>query len=137
MAFGFASYSAGLLAGVLSTLSPCVLPIIPILLGSAANAHPRAPLALSAGLALSYAIIGTALAWAGSALGLRSYMAHAVLSVLLGTGAVLVVGLVGRALEEVACITADAVADVDHHMHAIGDDADERVGAGHELAITV
>jgi cytochrome c biogenesis protein CcdA len=47
-----------------------VLPIIPILLGSAANAHPRAPLALSAGLALSYAIIGTALAWAGSALGL-------------------------------------------------------------------
>jgi len=33
--------------GVLSTLSPCVLPIVPILLGSAANAHPKAPLALA------------------------------------------------------------------------------------------
>ena len=70
MEFGLGSYGFGFLAGLLSTLSPCVLPIIPILLGSAANAHPRAPLALAGGLALSYAIIGTALAWAGSALGL-------------------------------------------------------------------
>jgi cytochrome c biogenesis protein CcdA len=58
----------GLLAGLLSTLSPCVLPIIPILLGSATHAHPRAPLALAGGLAISYAVIGTGLAWAGSAL---------------------------------------------------------------------
>ncbi len=64
MDFGFGSYGFGFLAGLLSTLSPCVLPIIPILLGSAANAHPRAPLALATGLALSYALIGTALAWA-------------------------------------------------------------------------
>lgn len=70
MDFGIASYGFGLLAGVLSTLSPCVLPIIPILLGSAANAHPRAPLALAGGLALSYAIMGSLLAWAGAALGL-------------------------------------------------------------------
>lgn len=70
MEFGFASYGFGLLAGALSTLSPCVLPIVPILLGSAANAHSRAPLALAGGLALSYAIVGTALAWAGSALGM-------------------------------------------------------------------
>lgn len=69
MDLGAGSYAFGLAAGVLSTLSPCVLPIVPILLGSAANAHPRAPLALAAGLALSYAIVGSALAWAGSALG--------------------------------------------------------------------
>lgn len=69
MVFGAGSYVFGLAAGVLSTLSPCVLPIVPILLGSAANAHPRAPLALAAGLALSYAIVGSALAWAGSNLG--------------------------------------------------------------------
>ncbi|TAM49435.1 MAG: cytochrome c biogenesis protein CcdA [Burkholderiaceae bacterium] len=70
MEFGLGSYSLAFLAGLLTTLSPCVLPIIPILLGSAANAHPRAPLALAAGLAISYAVIGTALAWAGSVLGL-------------------------------------------------------------------
>ena len=34
MEFGFGSYGFGFLAGLLSTLSPCVLPIIPILLGA-------------------------------------------------------------------------------------------------------
>ncbi|MBE7942748.1 MULTISPECIES: cytochrome c biogenesis CcdA family protein [Ramlibacter] len=70
MEFGIASYGFGFLAGVLSTLSPCVLPIVPILLGTATNAHPRAPLALAGGLALSYAVIGSSLAWAESALNI-------------------------------------------------------------------
>jgi cytochrome c-type biogenesis protein len=70
MDLGAGSYAFGFAAGVLSTLSPCVLPIVPILLGSAANAHPRAPLALAGGLALSYAIVGSTLAWAGANLGL-------------------------------------------------------------------
>lgn len=84
MTFGIASYGLGLLAGILSTLSPCVLPIVPILLGSALNAHPRAPLALAAGLAISYAIIGTALAWAGSALGLDTSIFRDVGAAMLG-----------------------------------------------------
>ncbi|WP_442298990.1 cytochrome c biogenesis CcdA family protein [Terriglobus sp. 2YAB30_2] len=66
------SYSFAFLAGLLSTLSPCVLPIVPILLSSAMNAHRRAPIALATGLAASYGAIGTMLAWAGSALGLNS-----------------------------------------------------------------
>jgi hypothetical protein len=72
MHLGLASYSLAVLAGLLSTLSPCVLPIVPILLGSAMNAHRRAPIALALGLAISYATIGTALAWAGTALELDS-----------------------------------------------------------------
>lgn len=84
MEFGLASYGFGLLAGILSTLSPCVLPIVPILLGSAANAHPRAPLALAGGLALSYAILGTALAWAGSALGVDTSIFRSVGAAMLG-----------------------------------------------------
>lgn len=84
MAFGAGSYGLGFLAGVLSTLSPCVLPIIPILLGSAVNAHRRAPLALAAGLALSYALIGTALAWAGSALDLDTSVFRSLGAILLG-----------------------------------------------------
>lgn len=70
MELGIGAYGLGFLAGLLSTLSPCVLPLIPILLGSATNAHPRAPLALAGGLAISYAVIGTSLAWAGSALNI-------------------------------------------------------------------
>lgn len=93
MDFGLATYGFGALAGLLSTLSPCVLPIVPILLGSAANAHPRAPLALAGGLALSYAIVGTALAWAGAALGLDTGVFRVVAAVVLGIlGLVLVSG---------------------------------------------
>lgn len=84
MELGFGSYGFGLLAGLLSTLSPCVLPIVPILLGTAANAHPRAPLALTVGLAISYAIIGTGLAWAGSALDLDPALFRSVGAAVLG-----------------------------------------------------
>ena len=84
MEFGLGSYGFGFLAGLLSTLLPCVLPIIPILLGSATNVHPRAPLALAGGLALSYAIIGTVLAWAGSALGLDTSIFRGIAAAILG-----------------------------------------------------
>lgn len=84
MAFGLGSYGFGFLAGLLSTLSPCVLPIIPILLGSATHAHRRAPLALAAGLAVSYSVIGTSLAWAGSALNLDAAIFRSVGAVMLG-----------------------------------------------------
>jgi cytochrome c biogenesis protein CcdA len=84
MEFGLGSYGFGFLAGLLSTLSPCVLPIIPILLGSAVNAHRRAPLALAGGLAISYAVIGTGLAWAGSALDLDPSIFRSVGAAILG-----------------------------------------------------
>lgn len=84
MDFGFGSYGLGFLAGLLSTLSPCVLPLIPILLGSATNAHPRAPLALAGGLALSYAVIGSVLAWAGSALNIDAGLFRNIAAVVLG-----------------------------------------------------
>lgn len=90
MAFGLGSYGFGFLAGLLSTLSPCVLPIIPILLGSAANAHRRAPLALASGLAISYAVIGTGLAWAGSALDFDPSLFR--------SGGAVVLGLLGMVL---------------------------------------
>lgn len=84
MDFGPGAYGFGLLAGLLSTLSPCVLPLLPILLGSASAAHPRAPLALAAGLALSYAVIGTALAWAGASLGLDTGLFRKLGALMLG-----------------------------------------------------
>jgi cytochrome c-type biogenesis protein len=85
MEFGLGSYGFGLLAGLLSTLSPCVLPILPILLGSATAAHPRAPLALAGGLALSYAVIGTLIAWASASIGIDASLFRNVGAAILGT----------------------------------------------------
>ncbi len=70
MEFGLGTYGIGFAAGSLSVLSPCVLPLVPILIGTAASAHRRGPLALAAGLTLSFAVIGVVLASAGASLGL-------------------------------------------------------------------
>lgn len=45
-------------AGVLSVLSPCVVPLLPIVVASALQAHARGPLALAAGLVISSAATG-------------------------------------------------------------------------------
>jgi len=70
MEFGVMTYLLALGAGVLSTLAPCVLPLIPILVGSAVMAHRYGPFALAGGLALSYAVVGMLLASVGSVAGL-------------------------------------------------------------------
>lgn len=56
-------------AGALTILSPCVLPLVPIVLGSAAQAHPRGPLALAGGLVASFTLTGFLLATIGAASG--------------------------------------------------------------------
>jgi thiol:disulfide interchange protein len=49
MHLGIASYSLAAFGGIAFDIVPCVLPIVPILLGTAMNAHRRAPIALAAG----------------------------------------------------------------------------------------
>jgi cytochrome c biogenesis protein CcdA len=58
------------LAGGLSVLSPCVLPLLPIVLGSAASEHRLGPAALAAGLAVSFTAIGLFVATIGFAAGI-------------------------------------------------------------------
>jgi cytochrome c-type biogenesis protein len=70
MEFTALTYVLALAAGALSSLAPCVLPLIPILAGSALLAHRLGPLALAAGLGLSYAAVGLLLARAGTLAGL-------------------------------------------------------------------
>jgi len=67
---GFGSYGFGFLAGVLSILSPCVLPLVPIVVGTAVAAHPLGAIALAAGLALSFTSIGLFAATIGFSIGL-------------------------------------------------------------------
>lgn len=76
-----------LIAGVLSILSPCVLPLLPIVLGTAVSEHRYGPIALAAGLALSFTAIGLFVATIGFAIGLDAgvfRMAAAVMLILLG-----------------------------------------------------
>jgi cytochrome c-type biogenesis protein len=90
MALGLGSYGLSLLAGMLSTLSPCVLPLLPIIFGSAVAAHRFGALALAAGLGLSFVSIGLFVATLGFSLGLDDGVFRWIgASVLLGIGIVL------------------------------------------------
>lgn len=60
------------LAGVLTILSPCVIPLVPIVLGSAAQRHRWGPLALAVGLVASFTLVGFATATIGASIGLNS-----------------------------------------------------------------
>jgi len=119
--FGAGSYAFSLAAGVLSTLSPCVLPIVPILLGSAASTHPRAPLALAGGLALSYAIVGSTLAWAGASLGFDPTGFRLVGAVILGAlGLVMMSGALQRRFASATAGIGDAGNQLLSRVHLDG-----------------
>ena len=70
MDFGPGTYVLGFVAGAASILSPCVLPLIPILIASALSKHRFGTLALAGGLSLSFAAVGTVLANLGANAGL-------------------------------------------------------------------
>lgn len=81
-----------LLAGMLSVLSPCVLPLLPIVLGTAHSEHRLGPAALACGLAVSFTVIGLFVATIGFAIGLDTDVFRAISAVLLiGIGTVLLV----------------------------------------------
>ena len=72
-----------LLAGVLSTLSPCVLPLLPIVLGAALTEHRFGPVALALGVAVSYVAVGLFVATIGFSIGLDQSVLREVAAVLL------------------------------------------------------
>ncbi len=65
-----ATLGLAFLAGLLTLLSPCTLPIAPLAVAAAANEHRLGPLALAGGVALSFVAIGLFVATIGFALGL-------------------------------------------------------------------
>jgi cytochrome c biogenesis protein CcdA len=81
-----------LVAGVFSTLSPCVLPLLPIVLATAISEHRLGPLALATGLAVSFVSVGLFIATIGYAIGLDAGFFRALAALLLLTiGVVLLV----------------------------------------------
>lgn len=87
MAIGASLFA--LLAGILSTLSPCVLPLLPLVLGAAVSEHRFGPVVLAAGLAVSFVTIGLFVATVGFSIGLDADVFRGLAALLL-----LAIGLV-------------------------------------------
>jgi cytochrome c-type biogenesis protein len=115
MAFG--APAIAFLAGVLTILSPCVLPILPIVLGAAASEHRWGPAALAAGLAVSFVAIGLFAATIGYSIGLDTELFRNIAAALMI--AVGVVLLVPRFQERLALAGAPLANWSDHYFGAI------------------
>src|SRR5258708_23507254 len=88
----FGTLGFAFLAGVLSSLSPCVLPLIPLVLGAAVSEHKYGPAALAGGLALSFAAVGLFVATIGYAVGIDGGVFRNVAAILMtGIGLMLIV----------------------------------------------
>lgn len=87
-----ATLTLAALAGILSVLSPCVLPLLPVVLGAAAAEHRWAPVALAVGVAVSFSVLGLFLSTIGYAVGLDAGLFRLIAAAaLLSVGVVLLV----------------------------------------------
>ena len=110
---GAGSIGFGFFAGLLSTLSPCVLPLLPLVLGGAATAHRYGMAGLAAGLVLSFVGVGLFVATIGFSIGLDGDVFRIAAAVLLaGLGVVLLSGT----LQQRFAVAASGIGDVGNRL---------------------
>jgi len=64
----------GYIAGLLTLINPCVLPVLPIVLASAMQAGRYGPVAIAAGMCLSFVTLGMLIATSGHLIGLNDQL---------------------------------------------------------------
>lgn len=70
LSLSFTFLGLSLVAGSLTTLSPCVFPLLPLVVGGATTSSRYAPLAMGAGMVTAFVALGLILGTLGSALGI-------------------------------------------------------------------
>jgi cytochrome c-type biogenesis protein len=108
------------LAGLLTLINPCVLPVLPIVLASSLHRDRRAPLALAAGMSLSFVTLGLGVTALGPALGLDSdTVVQAAALLMVGFGMVMLIpAMSARFSAATAGFAARADAQVDATVDA-------------------
>jgi cytochrome c-type biogenesis protein len=107
------SYGLSFAAGAITVLSPCVLPVLPVVVGSAGQQHRHGPLALAAGLILSFTAVGTLVASAGMAVGLDGTVVRLLAAALLvAVGLVLLSASLQHRFEGIAAPLAGSASEL-------------------------
>ncbi len=105
------------LAGVLTLINPCVLPVLPIVLVSALNASRLGPVALAAGMSLSFVVFGVTVTAFGSSIGLtQDRLAEIGAVMMIAFGIILLVPMFARRFE---MATAGFAGGADDRMNDI------------------
>lgn len=90
----------GFLAGVVTAISPCVLPVLPIILAGSAAGGRRRPLAIIAGLVLSFSLFLLVGTWLLDMLGLpQDFLRNVAIGLLFLLAAILILPRLGLLLE--------------------------------------
>lgn len=107
----------GYLAGLLTLINPCVLPVLPIVLATALQAGRSGPVVLAAGMSLSFVVVGMTIAVFGRSLGINDQtIAQAGAFLMVAFGLVL---LVPQLSERFATATAGVSARADSGLDQI------------------
>lgn len=84
------------LAGLLTLINPCVLPVLPIVVAGALGKHRLGPLAMAGGMSLSFVTLGLLVAGFGHAIGLTEERLNTIAAIsMMGFGAALLVPRAG------------------------------------------
>jgi len=104
-------------AGLLTLINPCVLPVLPIVLVGALNASKAGPLALAAGMSVSFVAFGVLVTAFGSGIGLtQDRLAQIGAVLMVAFGLILIVPAFSRRFE---LVTAGAAASADARMNEV------------------
>ena len=105
------------LAGLLTLINPCVLPVLPIVLAASLNASKAGPLALAAGMSVSFVVFGVFVTAFGATIGLTQDVLAQIGAVLMIVfGLILLVPVFARRFE---MATAGVAAGADTRMNAM------------------
>ena len=119
---GLVALALAFVAGLLTALSPCVLPLLPLVMGSAAR-NRYGPTALAAGFVTTFTVIGVLLASVGTALGLSDTIVRSISAALLVAAGGLMIShrlqdATGRWLSPLASASAKLSARADQGLGA-------------------
>ena len=119
---GLVALVLAFVAGLLTALSPCVLPLLPLVMGSAAR-NRYGPTALAAGFVTTFTAIGVLLASLGTALGLSDTIVRSISAALLVAAGGLMIShrlqdATGRWLSPLASASAKLSARADQGLGA-------------------
>lgn len=107
------------LAGLLTLINPCVLPVLPIVLVASLNASKAGPIALAAGMSVSFVIFGVLVTAFGGAIGLtQDLLAQIGAVVMVIFGLILLVPMFAQRFE---LATAGLAARADSQMNDVDD----------------
>ena len=94
MELGLAALPVAFLAGLASVASPCVLPVVPLLVAGTSDEHRARPALVVLGLAASFVAMGVAMSLVGGAVARAIPFAEKAVGVLVvGFGVLLVLGV--------------------------------------------